>query len=187
MGKTDMKTRGCLICLAVTTFFLLIFTSAYPVAQEIKRASEIEGKLVAITGDNSRRTLDLDIQFDLNSDKLSNEAKNQLVELGQALISEKLSNAKFKINGHTDSSGAAASNKALSLKRAMAVKNFLIEYQGISATRVSVNGYGEERLTNILAPNSAENRRVEIVAIYELRVSPSDEVDIKKSRTQAIQ
>jgi outer membrane protein OmpA-like peptidoglycan-associated protein len=74
---------------------------------------------------------------------------------------------KVQINGHTDNSGNAASNKALSLKRATAVVNFLTQ-KGIAANRLSAKGYGSER--PIVSNDDEEggraiNRRTEIEII----------------------
>ncbi len=71
--------------------------------------------------------------------------------------------AKFTIEGHTDSTGSKALNQKLSEERADAVKNFLIE-NGIDASRLSSAGYGPDRPidTNNTAAGRANNRRVEI-------------------------
>jgi hypothetical protein len=66
--------------------------------------------------------------------------------------------------GHTDTSGSAAYNLDLSLRRAEAVANELIR-QGVPATEISTVGQGEE---DLLVPTpdgvrEARNRRVEIV------------------------
>ena len=184
-----MKTRkpkAFVFLFAVASWLFLAFWIVPAEAQGIKRASEIEGRL-AITGDENTRSVDLYIRFSLNSAKLTKEAQSQLAELGQALNSERLAGARFEINGHTDASGKAANNKVLSLKRAKAVKDFLVDNHAAKASRFVVHGYGEERLKNTLEPNSAENRRVEIIAIYERRDPPVQTEGEKKGGQQAIQ
>jgi hypothetical protein len=66
--------------------------------------------------------------------------------------------------GHTDTSGSAAYNLELSLRRAEAVANELIR-QGVPATEISTVGQGEEDLLVPTADGVREprNRRVEIV------------------------
>lgn len=71
--------------------------------------------------------------------------------------------ARFTIDGHTDSVGSAASNQRLSDSRAASVKNFLIN-GGVSSSRLTSKGYGE---VSPISPNTtkagrANNRRVEI-------------------------
>lgn len=74
---------------------------------------------------------------------------------------------KIQINGHTDNVGNATYNKILSRKRAQSVLDFLVQ-NGISAERLTVMGYGQERP---LVSNDDEeegralNRRTEIEVI----------------------
>jgi OmpA-OmpF porin, OOP family len=76
--------------------------------------------------------------------------------------------ARFSIEGHTDSDGSNALNQTLSENRAAAVKNFLIE-NGIAADRLMSTGYGETKpiASNKNAAGKAQNRRVEIKLIKE--------------------
>lgn len=73
-------------------------------------------------------------------------------------------NVTIEIQGHTDSSGSADLNKALSMMRAEAVREYLIVH-GIDPGRMTSVGYGEDRP---IAENSSPegrrvNRRVELV------------------------
>lgn len=72
---------------------------------------------------------------------------------------------KLSVEGHTDSQGSDAYNKQLSTKRAKAVKDFLLKKGGISASRLSSRGWGEERPidSNLTEEGRAVNRRVEFV------------------------
>src|SRR5690606_36842514 len=63
--------------------------------------------------------------------------------------------AKFTIEGHTDSTGGKALNQKLSEERGAAVKNFLIE-NGIDASRLSSAGYGPDK--PIYTNNTAAGR-----------------------------
>jgi outer membrane protein OmpA-like peptidoglycan-associated protein len=76
--------------------------------------------------------------------------------------------ARFSIEGHTDSDGSNALNQTLSENRAAAVRNFLIE-NGIASDRLMSTGYGETKpiATNKTAAGKAQNRRVEIKLIKE--------------------
>jgi outer membrane protein OmpA-like peptidoglycan-associated protein len=70
--------------------------------------------------------------------------------------------ARIEIAGHTDNVGSAKTNKALSEKRALACRSYLIS-KGIDGERITAVGYGGERP---IAPNDTEegrqrNRRIE--------------------------
>lgn len=68
------------------------------------------------------------------------------------------------IEGHTDSVGSAEYNQALSERRALTVKNALLE-RGIAANRVTASGFGPTRplVGNDTPVGRQQNRRVEIV------------------------
>ena len=55
---------------------------------------------------------------------------------------------KFQIENHTDSRGGGRTNKALSQRRADAIKNYLLQSGVSAANLVSATGYGEERIMN---------------------------------------
>ena len=71
---------------------------------------------------------------------------------------------RFNVEGHTDSVGSAATNSELSLRRAMAVRDYLIG-QGVPASSIDVAGLGLSMPIgdNSTADGRARNRRVEIV------------------------
>lgn len=72
-------------------------------------------------------------------------------------------NAKFIVEGHTDSTGGRELNLRLSKERAAAVKDYLIE-NGISKSRLSSEGYGPDKpvADNKTEAGRKQNRRVEI-------------------------
>lgn len=72
-------------------------------------------------------------------------------------------NVKVEVQGYTDSQGKDENNKALSQRRADAVKARLL-VKGIGAGRVNAVGYGEVSpvATNDTAEGRAQNRRIEV-------------------------
>jgi OOP family OmpA-OmpF porin len=68
--------------------------------------------------------------------------------------------------GHTDSVGSDTYNQALSVRRADAVKAYLVE-KGIEKNRVYTEGKGEKQpvADNKTAEGRAKNRRVEIEVV----------------------
>ena len=68
--------------------------------------------------------------------------------------------------GHTDSIGTDAYNQRLSLRRANAVKAYLVS-KGVPADRIVVEGKGEKQpvASNSTREGRAKNRRVEIEVV----------------------
>ena len=159
----------------VLLFFL--FTSETAISSEKQSASGFQsaidivrqlapGHQKAFPSSNSP-TVDLQINFELNSNQLSKTAKQQLNALGEALNDSELKDSKFIIAGHTDASGSKIKNQDLSQERAQAVVNFLTTHFKINPKRLSAVGYGETQLKDFLNPNSAANRRVEVQLVQD--------------------
>ncbi len=72
--------------------------------------------------------------------------------------------AKVLVRSYTDDRGSSATNQALSVKRADAVREYLVGAKGIPADRVSSEGLGEADpvATNANDAGRALNRRVDI-------------------------
>lgn len=73
-------------------------------------------------------------------------------------------NVKVEVAGHTDSVGTEKYNMGLSVRRANAVREYLIG-KGVAADRLIVKGYGESQpiADNGTADGRFKNRRVELV------------------------
>jgi outer membrane protein OmpA-like peptidoglycan-associated protein len=101
------------------------------------------------------------ILFDTGKSTLKTESVSVFVDIIKIL--NEYPNAKFTVEGHTDSVGSEKLNQKLSEERANSVRDFLIK-EGISSDRLSAIGYGEARPidTNNTRAGRANNRRVEI-------------------------
>ena len=113
---------------------------------------------VAIVGPS----VDLSIQFEFNSTKLTSTAIQQLDNVGAALSSSALDNFDFLLVGHTDGVGSRRYNQTLSEKRADSVRKYLVEKYGLSDSRLASLGMGEDTLLFIDDPKNGDNRRVEL-------------------------
>jgi OOP family OmpA-OmpF porin len=110
-------------------------------------------------------SVNLNVDFATGSADLTPSARATLDQLGKALSSAQLSHYRFRIEGHTDTVGSAATNLTLSQQRAQAVAAYLEQTYGISPSRLDTVGMGEQGLlvpTPPQTPNAA-NRRVEVI------------------------
>jgi OOP family OmpA-OmpF porin len=102
------------------------------------------------------------IYFDFNSAAIRDYTT--LNEFAKAL-QNKLNNKIILITGHTDSVGSDEFNLNLSLQRAQAVKDFLVQVYSIESSRLQIKGFGKRKLIYPNERNEKEaqmNRRVEL-------------------------
>jgi len=101
------------------------------------------------------------VNFTSASDKLMDSSYVAMDQLAGLLLAHP--EWHLTIEGYTDNSGSPAKNLALSRKRAVAVKVFLI-HKGIAASRLTAEGYGQEHpiSDNLTARGRSINRRVEL-------------------------
>lgn len=109
--------------------------------------------------------LKLDVHFERDSCALSDTAQKHLDVLGKILVEQQSIN--ISLEGHTDMTGTADYNKDLSLKRANSVRDYIVKNYNIQQDRISVSGYGFERLADRQNPYSVANRRVEVIKLSE--------------------
>ena len=104
------------------------------------------------------------VLFDINSAKVKPEAYPMLNEA--VLIMKKNPDLKVEVDGHADSTGAAAYNMTLSEKRAEAVKKYFVD-QGIDPDRLTTKGFGitKPAASNKTKEGRAQNRRVELTPV----------------------
>ena len=105
-----------------------------------------------------------DVNFTSGRSELKEISYKELNKLIRLLNDNK--DLNIYIGGHTDSVGNASNNQQLSKRRALAVKNYLME-KGIDKNRIKSKGYGElfPKGNNNTAKGREENRRVEVYLI----------------------
>ena len=131
-------------------------------AAEIK--NDIEGARIERIGEGIKITFDSGLLFKTNSFAVSEVSRANLEKLSTIL--NKYDDTNILIEGHTDNTGSAKHNKALSDDRAAAVASQLKSYN-VNGGRISTMGYGEDQpiADNNTDVGRTDNRRVE-VAIY---------------------
>jgi outer membrane protein OmpA-like peptidoglycan-associated protein len=109
-----------------------------------------KGKKVVLTG----------VKFDFNKATLKSESETVLTRAYNAMVANP--DVQVEISGHTDNVGSQDFNQVLSLKRAEAVRNWLVN-KGIASNRMKTVGRGENEpvATNDTDAGRAENRRIE--------------------------
>jgi OOP family OmpA-OmpF porin len=103
-------------------------------------------------------------QFEGNCDDKVQNLFNALVNAKKTITQAGFSAYKFEVSGHTDSSGSAKKNKALSQKRAAKIVKELVK-KGIPQKEIIAVGRGSE--APLVKPDDtpekkAKNRRYEI-------------------------
>jgi OOP family OmpA-OmpF porin len=99
--------------------------------------------------------------FKIGSAELPELLKKQLDVFAEVLKGKQGSGRQVRVIGHADASGTPEANQALSLRRAEAVKGYLVS-KGADPDMLVVVGVGSKDLKNASNPTAAENRRVEI-------------------------
>ncbi|MDT0630935.1 OmpA family protein [Rubrivirga sp. S365] len=104
------------------------------------------------------------ILFESGSAQLTGSSTAELTQLLAAL--EDAPGLRVRIEGHTDASGGADTNRRLSQQRADAVAAWLTG-RGVSPSRLEAVGMGEDQpiASNDTAAGREQNRRVEIVGL----------------------
>lgn len=132
--------------------------------QALHPSSSIKSKLKNLAILNSNEELKFhakNIHFESGSDELKSESFQPLIKISEILKNNP--SALIFIEGHTDNTGSDSLNSSLSLRRALAVKNFLSE-KGINTERITATGYGDSFPldSNDHSMGRQLNRRVEI-------------------------
>jgi len=110
-------------------------------------------------------SLPSDLLFSSGSADLKPAAASALQDLAKNMSLDK--SLRFRIDGYTDSHGSTELNQKLSLKRADAVKAWLVQNGGIDPSRIETVGCGKSNPKVPAGSSSSEspNRRVEITAV----------------------
>ena len=92
-------------------------------------------------------TKSISIEYDINSVELNDEAK-KAIDKEFVEIAQKFCGARIRIEGNTDNTGNANYNKELSIKRANAIKDYLVDSYHFNPNRFIVVGNGAEKAQN---------------------------------------
>lgn len=156
------------------TYFFIIILLSLPTeriyANKLINTAEETGAQLSQSNNTISKTLTLNIEFNTNSSKIQKTSFPLLNELGNTLVSDRFRGITMVIAGHTDEIGNKEYNKKLSLKRAQAVRQYLLRKFNLSQSQLLTFGFGEN---NILEKgNHPLNRRVEIIPAEKFNKNP---------------
>ncbi|MEO5928463.1 MAG: OmpA family protein [Candidatus Kapaibacterium sp.] len=105
------------------------------------------------------------IFFDYNTATLDNASRPELDRIIDLM--KEHGALKMQVNGHTDNVGSSDFNYKLSVKRAEAVRDYLITNGGIDSARISVKGFGYKKpvASNKSEEGRHQNRRSEFTVL----------------------
>lgn len=98
------------------------------------------------------------ISFSTGSYRLDDNAK-YIIDKEFVDIAKSFANARIKVAGNTDNTGSYSTNKSLSLKRAQAVVDYLIEEYGFDRNRFIVVGNGPDHAIEDNVSGASEDYR----------------------------
>jgi outer membrane protein OmpA-like peptidoglycan-associated protein len=112
-----------------------------------------------------RRFLLEDLTFRTDSADIEGTSRQVLDDVAGVLAAHR--STRVRVEGHTDSTGAADTNRRLSEARAEATKQYLA-VRGVDPTRIEAVGNGGDQpiATNDTAAGRAQNRRTELVVTH---------------------
>lgn len=82
-----------------------------------------------------------------------------------AKVMQKHPEIRLRLEGHTSADGDVAANQKLSEDRAQAAVDFLVNHEGIDASRLEAVGKGSSEPKNADDPMAPENRRTEFIVL----------------------
>lgn len=126
--------------------------------------SEETTKAAVVPPPIAKVSLTTDTSFGFDQSSLRPEGLERLKKLHAELQNAKVDS--ILATGHTDSIGKASYNKKLSIRRAQAVKDYLVKL-GIPSDRIFIDGKGATQpvASNKTSQGRARNRRVDVEVI----------------------
>lgn len=143
---------------------------AAPESKESFADLDSVGVSYGVRGGNMVLSIPSSITFASGKADLSESGRKALKKVASTLKKE-YPDAHFSVEGHTDSDpikkSGFASNRDLSVARAMAVLRYLVEDCGVEDERCVVAGHGQYDpvAANSKEADKAKNRRVDIVVL----------------------
>jgi len=130
--------------------------------QKVVQEMTVNADALAAEIESSGRVAVYGINFDTGKATLKPDSEAVLAEIHKLLGAHP--DWKIRVEGHTDNTGAKATNQALSAQRAGSVAAWLAA-KGVDKNRMTTQGFGDSKpvADNSTEDGRAKNRRVELV------------------------
>lgn len=145
------------------SFLRFVAPKFFPVTVAISSLRKDEPNVILMTRAEAGNSLLLDqVGFKRGTAELEGLATMEFLDQLAEFLAEN-PEVIIRISGHTDNAGDPGLNKALSLDRASAVRDYLVE-KGVAFERLRISGWGGTRpiASNATETGRSKNRRVEI-------------------------
>jgi len=135
---------------------------AQAVRDSVARAEAAAAAALAEATANARRILEERIHFDYDASAIRTDAEQVLQQ--KVAVLQANPNVALRVVGHADERGSVEYNLALGMRRAAAVRDYLVGF-GIDAGRFSIETMGEDQplVQGTTESAYAQNRRGEFV------------------------
>ena len=131
-----------------------------------QRFAQYDAKIAELNG---RIRVDAVSHFAFNSSSLRDEDKPMLDDFAK-IMSKNYPQAVITVEGFADPAGSKAYNKRLGMKRADAVRDYLVSTGGMSGDQIRTVSYGKEADRQVVKGKSGDgaeaNRRVTLVVDF---------------------
>ncbi len=171
-GDYDCENHTYLIRQGGKEYWIQISTGAIPLHGDVTvlERAILQQSLGFLDASAMKQAIDADgrvalyINFDVDKATLRADAQPVVAEIRKLLDGDPA--LKLSIEGHTDNTGTAAHNQALSAARARSVLGALVGL-GIDPARLQSKGFGQDKplADNASDGGRAKNRRVELVKL----------------------
>ena len=164
-----MDARGCIVERDTDNDGVMDGTDRCPLTRPGQQVDAVGCPILFAVEAGERRPLVLrGVTFASGRSTLTQSSYATLDEVAGSLIANP--QVRIQITGHTDATGSRQRNIDLSLARALAVRAYLAQ-KGVAPSRMEARGMGPDQpiATNQTAAGRAQNRRVEINVINDVR------------------
>ena len=159
-GAVEVQTRAATTRLS-TPYTAALVSSRQTVETEQMSAQQVERRYQELLAAQPAPEQKFTLYFETGGSQLTTESLNQLAEVLSRAMARP--GGEIIVTGHTDSAGGGLANDQLSLQRAAAIREMLVQ-RGFDGARVDAVGRGEREPIVPTPDNTPEprNRRAEI-------------------------